>query len=301
MRRLFILLFIFGMVVLPISVQAQGAIKFSTVQVQLWPEYDRPSVLVISEFQLPDSVSLPTNVNFRIPEDGNLAAVAYHSADQLINAQFTGPVTEGNWQVIQVDIQTNVVYHIEYYAPLSETDAKHQFSYQWQSEYPVDDFSISVRPPTDITQFTTNPLLGLTSNPDGTTSWRKDFGALAANQPFTLQVNYDKTTDALAKPEATPSVQPAQPFNGHTPGSFMAALSGAMPYLIGVVGLLLIGGGIVYFWQTGRGGKSRRRNRHPSRVEAEGDSEVYCHQCGTRAYKGDRFCRVCGTKLRREA
>jgi hypothetical protein len=28
--------------------------------------------------------------------------------------------------------------------------------------------------------------------------------------------------------------------------------------------------------------------------------ELYCHECGTRAQTGDRFCRVCGSKLRVE-
>ncbi|HUI89471.1 MAG TPA: zinc ribbon domain-containing protein [Anaerolineales bacterium] len=299
MRRWLILLLIFGMAVLPFSVQAQGTIKFSTMSIQLWPEYDRPSMLVISEFQLPDSVSLPVNVNFRIPKDAILAAVASLSGDQLINAQHSNPTTEGDGQIVQVAIQTNAIYHIEYYAPISKTGTERQFTYQWLSDYPVDDFTVGVWPPTDITQLTTNPPLSLISNPDGTSSWKKDFGALAANQPFTLKISYNKTTDTLTKP-ASPDVQPSQPIGANTPGSFMATFSHAVPYLVGVLGLILISGGVAYFWQTGRRDRSRIRKRRFPRSEKEGGGEVYCHQCGTHAHKEDRFCRVCGTKLRRE-
>jgi hypothetical protein len=303
MRRWLILLFIFGMAALPVAARAQGTIKFSTMQIQLWPEYDRPSMLVISEFQLPDGVSLPVNVSFRIPKSANLAAVASLSGDQLINAQFSGPTTDGDWQIVQVNVQTNAIYHIEYYAPITKTGTERQFTYQWSSDYPVDDFSVDIWPPADVTQLVTDPPLSLTSNPDGTTSRKKDFGALSANQQFSLKINYNKTTDTLTKPSSSNSsnVQPSQPINANTPGSFMATFNGSLPYMIGILGLLVIGGGVVYFWQTGRRDKSRTRKRHAPRVETEGDSEVYCHQCGTRAHKGDRFCRVCGTKLRREA
>ena len=40
------------------AVQAQNPIKLSTLQVQLWPEYDQPSVLVIYDFKLPESAKL---------------------------------------------------------------------------------------------------------------------------------------------------------------------------------------------------------------------------------------------------
>ncbi len=52
MRRWFVLLFILGIAALPFSAQAQSAVKFSSLQIQLWPEYDQPSMLVICEFKL---------------------------------------------------------------------------------------------------------------------------------------------------------------------------------------------------------------------------------------------------------
>ena len=301
MRRWFILLFVLGITVLPFSVHAQSVIKFSTMHVELQPEYDQPSMLLIYDFQLADGVSLPVDVIFRIPKDGNLVAVALLSNGQYLNAEFNGPTTTNDWQIIKVNVQTAATYHIEYYEPISKTGKERQFNYSWMNDYPIDDFSLSVWPPEDITQFNADPPLNSVANSDGTTSWKKDFGALLASQQINLKINYNRVSNALTKPGGPLSgVQPSQPIGSNTPGSSMATIRNDIPYIIGGLGLMLIGGGIVYFWQSGRG-RNKSRRRHSAHIETEGDSEIYCHQCGTRAHKGDRFCRVCGTKLRREA
>ena len=115
MRRWFVFLFILGIAALPFSARAQSAVKFSSLQVQLWPEYDQPSMLVIYEFKLADGLTLPVNVNIHIPKDGNLVAVASLFNGQLINAEFSGPTNEDDWQIIKVKVQTAATYHIEYY------------------------------------------------------------------------------------------------------------------------------------------------------------------------------------------
>ena len=101
MRRWFVLLFILGIAALPFSAHAQSAIKFSTLQVELRPEYDEPSMLLIYDFQLASGASLPVDVTFRIPKDDNLVAVAYLSNGQLLNAGYNGPTVDNDWQIIQ--------------------------------------------------------------------------------------------------------------------------------------------------------------------------------------------------------
>src|ERR1700690_2042193 len=102
MRRWFALLFILGISALPFSAYAQSAISFSTLQVELRPEYDQPSMLLIYDFQLADGVSLPVDVTFRIPKDGNLVAVASLSNGQYLDADFNGPTSDNDWQIIKV-------------------------------------------------------------------------------------------------------------------------------------------------------------------------------------------------------
>ena len=233
MRRWLILSLLFGVAVLPFSAHAQSVIKFSTLQVQLWPEYDQPSMLVICEFKLADGTSLPADITFNIPKDGKLSAVASLSNGQLMLAGYDGPTPNGNWQTIKVKVDTATAYHIEYYTPISKTGTERQYNYLWPGDYAVDDFSIGVWPSVDTTKITTDPTLSLVNNSDGTTSWKKDFGALTASQQFTLKLDYNKSSDTLTKT----GVQSSQPIGSNTSGSALSTFGNILPYLLGGLGL----------------------------------------------------------------
>jgi len=255
-------------------------------------------MLVIYDFKLPAGVKLPVNVSITFPKDANLVAVASQTADgNLLNSDYVGPTAQENTQTVTVQIQTPSTYHLEYYEPIDRNGKQRQFSYAWSGDYAVDNFSISVRIPVDTTTMTTVPILKSSLGSDGVSYLTKDVGQLGAGQSFTMQVNYTKTSDKLSASQTT--VQPSKALSPNTPGRVM--LSNYLPYILGTLGILAIIGGFVYFWQSslGRGlrsGSSRKRHR----VEAPNGAkrEIYCHQCGARAEPGDRFCRVCGTKLR---
>lgn len=292
-RRLAVLM---GVIIMPLSAQAQGNITFANLKAQLWPEYDQRSMLVIYDFQLPNDVKLPVGVAIRFPKDANLIAVAsLSSSGSLVNTDYLGPSATGDWQSITVQVQTATTYHIEYYEPLAISGQLRQFTYLWPGDYAVGDFSVSVRVPADTTNITSTPLLQSTQEPDGTPALAADFGALAAGQEFPVQLTYTKTSDTLSVTQ--PRLQPSQPLGSSTPGRVM--LSNYYPWILGGLGLLLILAGAVYLWQSRRTpGLVDRRHRHAGPQSAD-DSEdaVYCHQCGTRAQAGDRFCRVCGVRL----
>ncbi len=297
MRWWRVLLTLAGVLVLSISAHAQNTVRLASVKAQLWPEYDQRSMLVIYDFQLPSDATLPVGVTIRFPKDGNLIAVAsLGSGGSLVNADYLGPTSDTDWQSITVQVQTSTSYHIEYYQPLSISGQLRQFTYLWPGDYAVDDFSISVRIPTDTTNITSTPELQSTQESDGSPALAGDFGALATGQEFPLQLTYTKTSDTLSVTQ--PKLQPSQPLGSNTPGRVM--LSNYLPYILGLLGLLLILGGAIYLWQSRRGaGALVGRRRHaPAQNEREAGDAIYCHQCGTRAQAGDRFCRVCGSRLR---
>ena len=62
----------------------------TSAQVSLWPEYDKPSMLVIYRLTLPPQVSLPANLTVSIPSRvGKPNAVASRQANgTLLNAQY---------------------------------------------------------------------------------------------------------------------------------------------------------------------------------------------------------------------
>jgi zinc ribbon protein len=297
MRRWLAVLLVWGALAIPFTVQAQTPIKLSSLQVQLWPEYDQPSMLVIYDFRLPESTKLPVSVSMTFPKEAHLVAVASQASDgSLLNTDYIGPNVTESLQTITIQIQTSTTYHIEYYQPLSRTGKQRQFTYLWPGDYAIDDISISIRVPPDTTSIVTDPIMKSTKGADGSSNLIKDFGGLGAGQEFPLQVSYTKTTDTLSVPAE--SVQPSKPIGSNTPGRVL--LSNYLPYALGALGIAAIAAASIYLLQPHNRYALQKRRSHPPRKETQAKTEIYCHQCGARAEPGDRFCRVCGTRLRLE-
>ena len=295
MRKWLLILVLGILFVFPPFASAQSDVTLSHVLVQLWPEYDQPSMLVITDFQMPTSAQLPAKLTFRIPQEGNLIAVATYAADgSLVNAVFDGPTIEGEWKVFTITMDT-VSARFEYYQPLTINGNQREFSYLWSETYAVDAFDIRVLEPMDLTSFKTDPNLSSISQENGLTYHSGSTVKLASGEQFALNLQYNKTTDTLIAPPQ--GVQPSAPVGESTPGR--VSLNNYLPYIIGGLGVIMIIGGIIYYWQAGRSqSRKPRRRSHTHPEDEDGDVESYCPQCGTRAKGGDRFCRVCGARLR---
>ena len=298
MRRWLAILLFVGILCAPSSARAQTPIKLSRLQVQLWPEYDQPTMLVIYDFQLPDSVKLPVSVSLNFPKDSHLVAVASLSPDgSLLNTDYIGPASNEAWQTVTIQIQTATTYHVEYYQPLNKTGQKRDFTFLWPGDYAVDDISVSIRVPPNTSDIVTDPDMKSTKAADGSSSLVKDFGKLLSGQQFPLHLIYSRTSDALSVPGET--VQPSKPLGSNTPGRVL--LSNYVPYILGALGIIALGAAAIYFLQLRSPRTPARRQTHLSRgARAQAKVDLHCHQCGARAQPGDRFCRVCGTKLRLE-
>jgi zinc ribbon protein len=297
MRKWFALLGLLGVLAFPFSVHAQNPVKLSTLQVQLWPEYDRPGMLVINYITLSADTALPAAVLLHMPATASKpsALAVGQTLDTVTDqgVQFTTK-TAGDWLDISLTASGPAI-QLEYYDPIRKAGDGHNYLYQWLGDYQIDSFSLTVQQPAGATDLRTSPVLGASeTRNDGLTYYSSDFGALPAGKSFSLTVSYQKAGDALSV--SSPQVQSSEPLSSDTPGRVM--LSNYLPYILGGIGLVLIVGGVVYFWQSSRGDKSGGRKKHAGRDRDEAASDVYCHQCGTRARLGDRFCRVCGTKLR---
>ncbi|NJN80088.1 MAG: hypothetical protein HC797_06255 [Anaerolineales bacterium] len=141
MRKLF-LVFVLGILfAFPFSISAQSNVTLYSVNVQLWPEYDQPSMLVIVDFKVAPMTPLPVDLTFRIPDDTNLIAVAFESENgDLLNATFEPPTSNGAWQMFTVTVEQNVIYRFEYYQPLTFRGNERTFSYLWDHSYAVKSF-----------------------------------------------------------------------------------------------------------------------------------------------------------------
>lgn len=299
-----IVLLVIFLLLLPLGAYAQNEPEMASVLVDLWPEYDQPSMLVIYHLTISPQSNLPLEVQLRIPSDaGAPHAVAVRQPDgSLISVPYTMKV-EGDWTRIIFQATAPEV-QIEFYDPnLVINGSERSYEYTWPGDYSVGSFAIEVQRPAGAEGLQVKPgMIGAKQGSDGLTYYNMNVGSLSKGQEFKITLTYSKESDVLSVSNLP--VEPSAPLEGSTPVS--ASLASLLPWILGFLGLVLIIGGGIWYWQSGRQKslprkENRKRRRSASPTVTSDDSEasfIYCHQCGKRASSGDRFCRTCGTPLR---
>jgi hypothetical protein len=298
-------LLIILLTIVPGVARAQTENSLASVEADLWPEYDRSSMLVIYHITLSPQTQLPADVSVRIPANaGAPAAVAVKQPDGSL---FTAPYTQqqaGEWSDVVFKATTPEV-QVEYYDPnLTKDGTVRNFEYHWPGNSAVDDFKMVVQQPAGATNMRIKPgTVSVGNGPDGLSYYTLNVGPLAKGQLFNVSVGYEKTGDELTVDSM--KVEPSAPLDSNTAGR--TGFTWALPVGLGLLGVVLIAGGALWYWRSGqqKGVRRERRGRRhsasstrdPGQTEA-GSGNIYCHQCGKRAGPGDRFCRACGTPLR---
>lgn len=283
----------------PSPALGQGSPRIAQVTVSLWPEFDRPEVLVIYRIQLAGDTALPTQASVPLPADvTTLNAVATRSDDgTLVNAQYTEETADqGTQLVIQSD---SLEIQVEFYTPIDRAGTLRSFTFTWPGGLAVDRFTYDFQEPVGAADLTlTPPASSRAVGEFGLTYHRVDAGAIDVTGKPSLAVSYTRTTDQLTSDflgNQTPLGTPAAP-GGRTPD-----LARYLPYALLGLGVLLLAGGGFYYLRSVRAERSPRPRHRRAAAETEelDASPVYCHNCGARASASDRFCRQCGTPLRR--
>jgi ribosomal protein L32 len=300
-RRLITLLFLLSLS-LPARVGAQGSVKLQSISIELWAEFDQPSMLVINEFVVSQKTPLPAKVTLRFPRDGNLIAVAYQANGQLVNAPFESPAEQGEWQTLTLNVESYIPYRIEYYQALQREGNKRSFYFQWFGDYAAETFNLLVQLPADSTNITPQPALD-TLEPSADGQYLIGMAArsgLKMGQSYQFTIEYERAGNSLSSPNAADQVQPSDPIDENTPGRVSVD---QIPWIIGLVGLAMIAFALFFYWRSLRGTpapstSSARRRQRSTDGTADSAQAIYCHECGTRSMPGDRFCRTCGSRLR---
>jgi hypothetical protein len=287
----------------PLGARAQGNITLESVSVLLWPEFDKPAMLVMAEIVLSVEVPLPQDISFRIPAAGTIHTVAIGQTQDAVSDQgiVYDVASSGEWATVSIANVSAPAIRIEYYDVLEKQGTARHYLYTWPGDYEVGAFAVQFQSPFDASGLAFTPALtGSTVGSDGLTYYSAAFGALAGGEAFTLAVDYQKTSDTLSASRIN-----AQPAENPEAASGRVTWTNYVPWLLGILGLALVLLGLVAgvsYWQgRGRRAGGSGRARHAARRESAGApaAAVYCHQCGRRAQPGDLFCRACGTRLRR--
>lgn len=280
---------------------SQQKISFTSLQIDLWPEYDSPAMLVIYRARLAPNVQFPVNLTFRIPVGaGKPNAVAERSGNLLLEVDYTR-VEQGEWGLITFTANQPEI-QIEYYDPsIRKNDGKRAYIYNWPGDYDIDGVVMLVQQPTGAENMRISPRLSdVTQDARGLVYYGAEIGSFKANEIFKLTIDYEKDSDSLTV-EFLP-IESA-PIDENTAGR--VSLVTIVPWGLGLLGVIIIFAGIYWYWATERKqGKTARKSRKVTvketdeAISASTNQGAYCAQCGKRASAGDKFCRACGNKLR---
>jgi hypothetical protein len=288
---------------LPAQVSADAPTTITKLEIDLWPEYDRPEMLVIQHISLDPQLVYPLKLSLRIPADaGDVENLAFVDTDgTLISISDHKQNISGDWAVISFQTPKPDV-QMEYYDPrLVKTSQERSYSYEWPGDYAVSALQIQLQEPKGSSQFTTTKDFGNgVLSTDNLVYHVSDVGSLAAGQTYQFDLTYRKANDDLSLQSG--KVAPSAPINGNTAGR--ASLNPVVLALLALLALTLLGAAVWWYFSDStlrHPQNNRKRHAHSTiKTAPVQNGSVFCHQCGRRAAPGDQFCRTCGTRLKND-
>jgi hypothetical protein len=271
-----------GFVQNPVSV-------IDVLDVDIWPDYDRASVLVLLTGTLPKDTLLPASVTLPLPEAAWLNAVARIDPKDgnMKDDIFSSTDPPGKLTFITPDLR----FRVEYYLPYTANQNQHSFDYTWLAAVSVNYFRLRVQRPTSANILKTEPdTANVVRSGDGFDYHVFPAQAVPSGQSYSLRVNYEMTTAQL-------SAASLQPPNTNMQPTALPAASGTGSGMNWALAAVVAGGLIIIaalIWQVA----SHRSSPKPIDAQVKKRSPAkFCRNCGEPIDEGDRFCRGCGSEL----
>ena len=295
-----LLALLIGMVPLA-PARGQSSVLLERVEVALWPEYDRPGVLVIYRISLDASTALPAPMSFTLPAAvGVPNAVAQMRDGSLVMLPYDR-VVEGETAELRFAASERII-QLEYYDPAVTRDGDaRSFTYRWPGDYAVTGLTFSIQEPAGAQQFQlTPPAAAAVIGADGLAYHTITLGTVAAGQSAQVSIAYDKEGEALTSEILPPPAPVTSPSPGGNTGGTGGAPATAMQkeWQFALVAALLVLGlvGLV----IGLLVRLRPQAESSPAAPRKGRGRGFCTQCGTALAAADRFCSGCGRAARRD-
>lgn len=260
--------------------------------IEIWPDYDKASVLVLLTGTLTRDTGFPASVTLPLPKTAQLNAVARidPSDDTMKNDIFSSTNPSGTLTFITSDLR----FRVEYYLPYKVNNNQRSFDYTWLADIAVNQFQLKVQRPIASSYLKTEPAAGnVSKGGDGFDYHIFSPQTVPSGQPFSLHVDYNMNTSQLSAEKLPPSNTGIQ--TPGLPATSTAATGINWPMVAMVTGGLIII--VVLVWQI----VSRRPSsniRKPINAGPKKQSQSkFCHRCGAPVKKTDKYCSECGVAL----
>jgi hypothetical protein len=289
--------------------QEENQVKISRMEIDFWPDYDRPQMLVIYRVQISVDTRLPVRISLRMPaEAGSPYKVATRDLDGLLYNVEYSLEPQGSWKQLVLTTSSNELY-IEYYDPrIVKDDDERSFAFSWICDYPIDKLVVKAQQPRNSENFLLSPPMGTgeLNIVDDLIYYTHDFGPLPGGTTFNSQLSYTRTNSELSASNlpiaaATPMIQ-----NSGFGHSVSAVMNQVLDNQGLVVSSVLILSGIVLMlvvsifagsWTTPFTNRIIRFFKKTNPDEELAVHVQYCPHCGKRTNPGDRYCRGCGNTI----
>ncbi len=304
MKRILFVLFLFFAFSHTPSIWAQDtATSLDQLTVDIWPDYDRPSVLVLLTGTLPDDATYPATITVPIPADAEVNAVAHIEPDgRMISIIDPDDSIPGQLTLTTPEPQ----FRIEYYFPYIADDNDRSFLFSWRSDLIVDEFLATVQQPILADEMIIFPSpSSVTTGADGMQYHDLPVKAVLDGETYALEGSY-----TLARPELSVNLLSAQevPLVGaDEAGSEAVDQASDFNWLLaaGVAIAVLIIAAIGWLVVSSRSRPIRvfkprpiRQNQTRSAKASTPEQRRFCHECGQTLDAEDRFCRNCGAAVK---
>lgn len=306
-----------------------SGLSLKTMSVSVMPEYDEPRVLVMYEGEFASTATFPKIVKFRVPKGAEVAQVCARPPSGEHQCQLYETTTEGDYTVISYTLPIPTWSIEYYYNPLQGSPDK-SMNYGFSTVYPIEKLTVHAQQPLKATNFEIKPApAAVSTDNEGFKVSQYNYDKLVQDQKISLDIKYTKS-------DPNPSVKKQTTQQGGASSSGGGTDSSTYFMIVGAVGgmLLLFGGYWIYSRRqrvpvtrpalagAGHSGRVRPTARSagnsgaapPNRtssarsragagtatVETGGvrAKAAFCSSCGAEVEPIDRFCGVCGTKVK---
>jgi len=290
-----ILIFLFVLLVIPVA-QGEAQNEISTIdslRVEIWPDYDRPSVLVLLTGLLPADTIFPATIIIPLPKNAQLNAVArIDDRDGIMKDDILSvPGPSDMLMFITTDLQ----FRVEFYIPYTANGSKRSYDYSWKADISVNNLELKIQQPKAATSFKINPQAkDLITGADGLLYHALSPKPVLAGQLLSVHLEYETAASQLSA--NTPL--PLAPEEKSLPENLSPAVIGARTNW--VIPGMIVGGLIViigFLWlivarrnQMDTNESSLQKPQKQSRVK-------FCRDCGEPVDKADQWCAYCGSNL----
>ncbi|KAA3664570.1 MAG: hypothetical protein DWQ04_05095 [Chloroflexi bacterium] len=301
-RRLILLLTL--LLCLPTVVQAQTeqSTNIELIVVDLWPDFDQASVLVLITGALPIDTTLPATVTIPLPDDASLNAVARITSENSMIDDIEFTQNADSVTLTTPDPQ----FRIEYYMPYTASDNDRSFTFSWMADVAVGQLEVSVQQPAAASSMNVVPTpTNITASSGDNLNYHiLPISAVATGELYEVRVNYEMTEPQLTIDLATQPQPTAQTAVSPPP---VAGNNTNLPLILGVVGGVLIVAVLAWALVNNQKTTPRPRKPTPRRKTAVKSSPpparlasaaIFCHEGGEGLQAGDKFCRECGTAVK---